>query len=134
MFEAYHEHSDLEVTGVRAFYRPHGFISAGLLVDLITFVLQEVRVRKCAEVVLNVNATTGFESPGPAFRRWAVRRWATVSGGELRIALVARAEHICPERTGLIVAAEEGLHAHICAQEEEAVAWLDKWHLPELPA
>jgi hypothetical protein len=39
--------------------------------------------------------------------------------------MVARAEHICPERTGLVVAAEEGLHAYICELEPDALAWLD---------
>jgi len=41
------------------------------------------------------------------------------------LAMVARHEHICPEKTGLLIAAEEGLAAHICSTVEEAVAWLD---------
>ena len=30
-----------------------------------------------------------------------------------------------PGRPGLIAALEEGLRAHVCTDEEEALAWLD---------
>jgi hypothetical protein len=39
--------------------------------------------------------------------------------------MVARYEHICPQKTGLLTAAEEGMQAHICESEAEAIAWLD---------
>ncbi|VTR93310.1 Uncharacterized protein OS=Pedosphaera parvula (strain Ellin514) GN=Cflav_PD5412 PE=4 SV=1 [Gemmata massiliana] len=114
-----------EVVGDRGFYRPSGPVSAGQLADLITAALQRARSAGLCGVLVDVTAVTGFEPPGPAFRRWAVQRWATALGGALRVVLVARPEHICPDRTGLLVAAEEGLRAHICATEAEAVAWLD---------
>jgi len=41
-------------------------------------------------------------------------------------AVVARAEHICPQKTGLLVAAEEGLRAEVCQTEAAALAWLDE--------
>jgi len=53
------------------------------------------------------------------------RRWARAVEGAFRVAIVAQEAHICPEKTGLLVAAEEGLHAHICITESEASAWLD---------
>jgi hypothetical protein len=51
--------------------------------------------------------------------------WIRVSRPKIRVAMVARREHICPQETGLLVAAEEGLQAHICESESEAIAWLD---------
>jgi len=68
---------------------------------------------------------TGFESPGPAYRRWVARRWYKTLGPTIRIAMVARNEHICPQKTGLLVAAEEGIRAHVCDTEAQAIAWLD---------
>jgi hypothetical protein len=122
------EHSEVVFNGTRAFYRPRGVISAGLLVDLLAYVLQEVRAKGRMEALINITAVTGFDSPDPTFRRWAVKRWAQVAGGAVRVALVTRGELICPERTGLFAAAEEGLHAHICSDEREAMEWLDVWH------
>ena len=43
----------------------------------------------------------------------------------IRVVVIARSEHICPKKTGLLIAAEEGLDAHICESVNEAVAWLD---------
>jgi len=42
--------------------------------------------------------------------------------------MVARPEHICPHKTGLLVAAEEGLQANIFDAEGPAIAWLDSFH------
>ena len=42
--------------------------------------------------------------------------------------MVARHEHICPQKTGLLVAAEEGLQANIFDTEAPAIAWLDSFH------
>lgn len=108
----------------RGFYRPSGVASAGQMVQMITAVLDLARTAGLTTVLVDITGLTGFESPGPAFRRWAVRRWAAAAEG-VRVAVVARAEHICPDKTGLLVAAEEGMHAHICESEAEAAAWLD---------
>jgi len=109
----------------RAFFRPTGCASAGQLADLITFALSFACSQNMREIVINISSVTGFESPGPAFRRWAVRRWAQASERTLHIALVARHEHICPHMTGLVVAAQEGLKANIFESETEAIKWLD---------
>jgi hypothetical protein len=42
--------------------------------------------------------------------------------------MVAKQEHVSPEKTGLIVAAEEGLKANIFTTEIEAITWLDSEH------
>jgi len=121
------DHGELTFSATRAFYRPRGLISPCLLVDLLSYILQDVRARGRKEVLLNLSGISGFESPDASFRRWAVKRWAQASGGEIRVALVLNPEHICPQRSGLVTAAEEGLHAHVTADEREALEWLDVW-------
>ncbi len=115
----------LEITGSRGFFRPRGSVSAGELADQITAALAEAHRLAVRDVMVDIAAMTGFESPGPAYRRWVARRWAETLGSKIRVAVVARHEHICPEKTGLLVAAEEGLQAHICEAEADAIAWLD---------
>jgi hypothetical protein len=115
----------LEVIGTRGFFRPTGSVSTGELADHITEILAEARAQAVRDVLVNIAALRGFDSPGPAFRRWAARRWAETLGPNIHVAMVARHEHICPHKTGLLVAAENGMHAHICDAETEAVAWLD---------
>ena len=78
------------------------------------------------EIVVNITDMTGFASPGPAYRRWVAGRWADTVEGKLAVAMVARHEHICPDKTGLLVAAEKGLKANIFVTEAEAIAWLNK--------
>jgi hypothetical protein len=122
------EHGELAFNGTRAFYRPRGIISPYLLVDLLVYVLQDVRARGRMEALINLSGITGFDSPDVDFRRWAVKRWAQAANGAVRVAFVLRPEYICPERTGIATAAQEGLHAHVCSDEREALEWLDVWH------
>ena len=98
---------------------------AGELADLITAALERARAAAVRDMVVNIAAMTGFGSPGPAYRRWVARRWAEALGPHVPVALVARREYICPEKTGLVVAAEKGLKAYICETEAEAIVWLD---------
>lgn len=91
----------------------------------MTRALRRAKAEGLGEALIDITAMTGFESPGPAYRRWLVRRWAEVAEDALRVAVVARAEHICPEKTGLLIAAEEGLGANICETTAKAIAWLD---------
>jgi len=123
-----HRPSHLHMADDRAFYRPEGTASAGELADLITAALEYFYDHGYLELVVNITRMEGFASPGPAYRRWLVRRWARAVMRGATIVVVARAERISPERAGLVTAAEEGLRAHICTDEEEAVAWLEAVH------
>src|SRR4029079_16719353 len=94
--------SFMEFSGSRAFYRPEGRVSAGQLADLITAAIEQSRMKDVRELLVNIVQMTGFKSPGPAYRRWVARRWAEAAEGALRVVVVARAEHICPRKTGLL--------------------------------
>ena len=115
----------LESPSARGAYRPRGEASAGQLVDLIAAALKFASDKQLSEIIVNVTDMYGFDAPGPAFRRWAVRRWAETAENSICVAMVARYEHICPEKTGLLVAAEQGLAANIFETEADAILWLD---------
>jgi hypothetical protein len=117
--------SDLQIVQRRAFFRPRGTANAYQLADLITDALLRAYGEYAGDAVVDIRQTSGFESPGPAYRRWAVRRWSETVRNKLRVAIVARAEHICPDKVGLLTAAEEGLDAGIFEHEADALAWLD---------
>jgi hypothetical protein len=108
----------------RGYYRPAGMASAGQAADMIATALELARDADLRSMLIDITKLDGIEIPGPAFRRWAVRRWAAAAA-RLSVAVVARVEHICPQKIGLVVAAEEGMGAHICSAEDEALAWLD---------
>jgi hypothetical protein len=109
----------------RCVYRPTGVATPGELAHMIAGVLSQARGQGLRDALVDIRSISGFESPGPAFRRWAVGLWAQAVAGGLRVAVVARPEHICPDKTGLLEAAEEGLKAGIFEQEPQAIAWLD---------
>jgi hypothetical protein len=113
-----------ETTEGRGVYRPQGSASAWQLADLITEALEHASATQLREILINISSMSGFEAPGPAYRRWAVRRWASTLRPRIPLVIVARRDHICPEKVGLLVAAEEGLDAHICETEAEAASWL----------
>src|SRR5690242_6385188 len=103
--------SDFENLGKAGVYRPSGETTAGQLADMMTFAIQHSLEERLRGVALNITRINGFEPPGPAYRRWLVSRWAELARSRLRVAVVARREHICPDKTGLLTAAEEGLGA-----------------------
>ena len=111
--------------GGRAFYRPRGCVSATQLADIVNTALRTARDGGAHDVLVNLTAMTGFETPDAAYRQWAVRRWAQTVGASVKVAVVAHRKHICPNRTGLIAAAESGMLTNIFETEPEAIAWLD---------
>lgn len=109
----------------RSAYRPIGEATSGELSDMMTEALALALEHGASQSLINITAMHGFASPGPAYRRWRVRRWAALVADRLRVALVVREEHLCPEKTGLLIAAEEGMKANIFVTERDALAWLD---------
>ena len=114
----------------RCFFRPRGTASAVALAQLIADALFDACQGGMDDALVDIRAVNGFESPGPLFRAWAVGLWARMAGEDLRVAMVARPEHICPHKTGLLVAAEEGLQANIFDSEAPALAWLNSFRTP----
>jgi hypothetical protein len=74
---------------------------------------------------VNVSGLTGFDSPSVTQRYFFVERWALVAGARVRVAMVARAEMIHPQKFGVMVAQNRGLDSDVFDSEAEAIAWLD---------
>jgi hypothetical protein len=119
------ETAPFTTAGQRCFYRPRGTSTAGQLAQMIASSLSFGRDLSCKDALVDITGMYGFDSPGPSFRRWAVTLWSDTIENKLRIAFVARREHICPKKTGLLVAAELGLQANVFETEIDALAWLD---------
>jgi hypothetical protein len=117
-----HDYAD---NGERAYFRPVGNTTAGELSDMTTAALERAHRHGCMEALIDVTRVYGFESPGPAYRRWIVRRWAQTVLCEIAIVVLCRDDQLLEGNPGLVAAMAEGLLAHVCTTEDEAIAWLD---------
>ena len=92
---------------------------------MIDAALRVARTRGLREVVVNVTGLTGFASPSVGTRYAFIKQWARTARGRVRLALVARPEHIDPEKFGVTVAANRGWDADVFVTEADAIGWLD---------
>lgn len=114
-----------ESVGNRGFFRPIGNLSLEETVEGVASAIQFAREQGIQELLVNVSALTGFDSPSIFERYQFVEKWASVARGKVRIAMVARAEMIDSQKFGVTVAANRGLVGDVFTTEAEAVAWLD---------
>ena len=110
----------------RGLYRPVGVMTLEAAIELVAGGIEHARDLGLADLVVNTNQLTGFEVP-TTFGRYAFAvRWAEASGGQLRVAIVARPELIDHEKIGMIMAQNRGLDCETFLQEADAIRWLDK--------
>jgi hypothetical protein len=114
-----------EVARDRGLYRPVGTMSLDQAVGLIRDAIAAARREGARDLLVNTCGLGGFPSPDTFQRFFAVVSWAAAASGLARLAVVARAEMIDPQRFGVMVAANRGLVSNIFTTEAEAVAWLD---------
>ena len=114
-----------EIVGRRAVYRPVAEVSLSRAIAMVNDALAFARERDCRELLMVITGLTGFPSPSITDRFYFVQEWARTAGGRVRLAVVARAELIDPQRFGVTVARNHGLIGDIFVSEDEAVAWLD---------
>lgn len=77
------------------------------------------------ELLIDGSELTFKSIPDTTDRFWAIANWAEAAGGQLRVAIVARAEIIDPEKFGVTVAVNRGFNLNVFITEAEAIAWLD---------
>jgi len=111
--------------GRRGLYRPTGSVSFDEAVALVRAGIAAALAKQIREFLVDTTALTGFASPDTFQRFLAAVQWAEEAGGQLRLAMVARAEMIDPQKFGVTVAANRGLVSNIFPSETEARAWLD---------
>jgi hypothetical protein len=114
-----------EQVGTRGFYRPVGQVSFEQAVDLIADGVRTARELGLADMVANTTGLTGFTPPNVFSRHSMALKWAQSAGASMRVALVARAELIDPQRIGVLMYQNRGGNGDVFTNETEAVAWLD---------
>ncbi len=125
------EPDGFEIAGGRGFYRPVGSASFDEAVEMVCAAIATTRKNGGRDLLVNTCALTGFPSPDSFQRFFAAVEWAATACGRLRLAMVARAEMIDPDRFGVTVAVNRGLVCDIFTTETEALAWLDARRGPE---
>ena len=93
-------------------------------VALVTATILRAREAGFAKLLVDVRALTGFAVPSLGARHWFMSEWAQAARGHLRVAMVARSEHIHPERFGVIAGRNFGLDSKVFESEGPALAWL----------
>jgi hypothetical protein len=115
----------LEQIAHRGFYRPTGTVTFERAVELVTNAMVSARNRGCTDLLVNVCGLTGFDPPTTFARYELAARWAESAGGKLRVAMVAPAALIDPEKIGVLMAQNRGVAGDVFTTEVAAIAWLD---------
>jgi hypothetical protein len=113
------------IEGERGVFRLAGAMTLEEAVNAVDMALALARKKGLRELLVDVTGVTGFEPPGMFDRFLAACKWAETAAGKLSLAMVAREEHIHPQKFGATVARNRGLYSNIFAREAEAVAWLE---------
>ena len=105
-------------------YRPVGSVSFDEAVALVSDAIAAARRNQVRDLLVDTTALTGLPSPDTFQRFLAAVAWSDEARGGVRLAMVARAELIDPNKFGVTVAANRGLVSNIFTTEAEARAWL----------
>src|SRR5215510_3574864 len=92
-----------EMTGTRAFFRPVGCVSLEHAVNMVTQAIRLANAREAHDLLVNVHALSGFDSPSLSERFSMASEWAAAANSRLRLAMVAPAQLIDPHKFGVTV-------------------------------
>ena len=116
---------DFEQVGTRGFYRPIAQVSFEQAVDLVAEAIANARQAGLADLLVNTTGLTGFTPPSVFARYGMSAKWAQGAGSSLRVALVARAELIDPQKIGVLMMQNRGGTGDVFTNESDALKWLD---------
>jgi hypothetical protein len=111
--------------GRHGLYRPVGSFSFDEAVARVRAAIAVACSNQVGDLLVDTTALTGFPSPDTFQRFLAAVEWADEARGRLRLAMVARAEMIDPQKFGVTVVSNRGLVSNIFTTAAEARAWLD---------
>ena len=114
-----------EQAGRRGFFRPVGEMSFEQAVQVVGEAMRHARSLELADLLVNTSGLTGFPTPDVFARYSLASKWAESAGTGLRVALVARAEIIDPQKIGVLMAQNRGVTGDVFTTEAAAIAWLD---------
>jgi hypothetical protein len=114
-----------EQVGRRGFFRPVGVVSFEQAVEIVAEAMQHARSLELVDLLVNTSGLSGFPAPDVFARYSLANRWAESAGAQLRVALVARAELIDPQKIGVLMAQNRGVTGDVFSTESAAISWLD---------
>lgn len=118
---------NLEIVGDRAYFRPAGTITLEQGIALVERAIGQARVEGARDLLVNLKGVSGFRAPSLSERFALAERWAKASGMSVRLALVAPAWLLDPERFAVVVMANRGVTTTAVETEDEALAWFDSF-------
>jgi hypothetical protein len=116
--------ADLHSTETYTAYRPCGDMALEPAVAAITQAIGHCYAHQVKRLLIDTTALTGFKPPTMSQRYDMSTHWASAACGAIKIAFVARAEMLDPQRFAMTVANNRGLQTHVFTSEVEALAWL----------
>ena len=120
-----------EQVGTRGYYRPAGEVNFEQAVDMVAQAMRHARALGLADLLADTTRLTGFPPPS-VFARYAMAtKWAENTGPSLRVAMVARAEVVDPQKIGVLMMQNRGGNGDVFTNETDALAWLDAGRAPE---
>lgn len=114
-----------EKIGDRGFYRPEGRVSFEQAIEMGALAMKHAREHGCSDLVINVRALVGFDSPDVFGRYQLAVRWAESAGNRLRVAIVAPEHLFDPGKIAAVMAQNRGAMGNSFTLEADAIAWLD---------
>ncbi len=94
---------------------------------LVEQAIDRTRAAGLTELLIDLTGLSGFLTPSLSERFASAERWAQASAMSVRLALVAPATWLDPERFGVVVLANRGVTATAVETEAEALAWFDSF-------
>jgi hypothetical protein len=113
-----------EILGDICVFRVAGDIPFATAMQSITAAIESARRQRVGKFLIVTLELTTMASPSIATRHVLAREWASAAGGGMRVALVAKAEMIDPQKLGVMVARNFGAIADAFTSEADAIAWL----------
>jgi FixJ family two-component response regulator len=107
-----------------AVHHPAGYVSFDEAVALVRAAIAAALRHQVRDLLVDTRELTGFPSPDSFERFLAAIEWAEEARAGVRLAMVARAEMIDPQKLGVVVALNRGLVSNIFTSEVEARLWL----------
>ncbi|HYJ39733.1 MAG TPA: hypothetical protein VEW08_03015 [Steroidobacteraceae bacterium] len=116
---------NFEQVGRRGFFRPVGMMSFEQAIAVVAEGIRHARSLELVDLLVNTSGLSGFPSPDVFARYSLASKWAESAGAALRVAIVARAELIDPQKIGVLMAQNRGVNGDVFSTESAAIAWLD---------
>jgi hypothetical protein len=113
-----------EMLGDIAVFRVHGDIPFATAMQSIAQAIASARHQRIGKFLIVTLELSTMKAPSIATRHVLAREWASAAGGSMRVALVAKAEVIDPQKLGVMVARNFGAIADAFTSEADAISWL----------